>query len=357
MKNKPELSIIIPTYNERQNLPILIEKINNSINNSIKYEIVVVDDNSPDKTWEVALEYSKKGYPVKLILRPRKMGLSSAIIEGFHKSSGEYIVVIDADLQHPPEVIPILYNEAKKHGADIVIASRYIKGGGVEGWSLIRKIISKGASLLAKIALPQVRKISDPMSGFFLVKRDVIEGLELKPKSWKVLLEILVKGKYSKVIEVPYIFRSRIHGESKLRLKDMISYFKHVLELSEYRIIKFAIVGASGVGVNLGVLYLCKELLMIPLTIALIIAFEVSLTSNYILNDLWTFRGKRPKGIRNWLKYWIKYHYAALAGLVAYYSITLILTHLGIYYILAALIGILTGFIFNFILAQHTIWR
>jgi len=352
-----DLSIIVPTYNERENLPILIERTSNILKNTIKYEIVVVDDNSPDRTWEIALDYKKRGYPVKLVLRPRKMGLGSAIMDGIKNSQGKYIIVMDADLQHPPEVIPKLYKEAVKNQADVVIASRYVRGGGVEGWSFIRKLISKGASLIAKIMLPQVRNISDPMSGFFLIKRDAVKDIRITPKSWKILLEILVKGRYNKVIEVPYTFKPRAHGKSKLKLSDMLSYLKHVLMLSEYRIIKFAIVGASGIGVNLGILYTCRELIGLILPISLIIAFEASLTSNYILNDLWTFRGKRPKGINYWIKYWLKYHYAALAGFIAYYLITLTLTYLGMYYILAALIGIAIGFLSNFILAQHTIWK
>ncbi len=348
------LSIIVPTYNERENLPILVERIDKSLRGRYNYEIIVVDDNSPDRTWEVALELSKKGYPVILVKRPGKLGLGTAVLDGVKKARGKYIVVMDADLQHPPEVLPKLLEAALKEKADIVVASRYTRGGGVEGWSTIRKIISKGATLIAKLLLPQARLTSDPMSGFFLFRREIINGVELNPLGYKILLEILVKSKYNKVVDIPYVFHRRLRGESKLGTGEMWRYIKHVLRLSEYRPIKFAIVGASGVLVNEGVLYLALNSGLHE-ALAGLIAIEASILSNFALNDLWTFRSRRTG---SWLRRLVKYHLSVALGAIIMYGTYLgLLQFLVINPYVAMLIGIVFGFIANYLLSEIVVWR
>ena len=352
--DRPLVSIIVPTYNERENLPILVERIDKALKNKYSYEIIVVDDNSPDRTWEVALKLAGKGYPVKLVRRPGKLGLGTAVLDGLKKANGVYVVVMDADLQHPPEVLPKLLDKALKEKADIVVASRYIQGGGVEGWSIIRKIISKGATLIAKILLPQARRTTDPMSGYFLFRKEIIEGIELNPLGYKILLEILVKAKYSKVVDVPYVFHRRLHGESKLGVGEMWKYIKHVLRLSEYRPIKFAIVGASGILVNEGVLYLTLNMGLSE-AVAGIIAIEASILSNFTLNDLWTFRSRR-RGSLLWRL--VKYHLSVALGAIVMYSTYLTLTLLvGLSPYLSMFIGILLGFIANYSLSEIIVWR
>lgn len=219
----------MPTYNERENLKTLVERIDSSLKGR-SYEVIIVDDNSPDKTWSLAQELAEF-YPVKVIRRIGKRSLSSAIVDGFSHASGRHLVVMDADLQHPPEIIPKLI-EAIENGADIAIASRYIKGGGIEGWTITRKIISLGAVFLARMLLTRVK---DPMSGFFALKKKVIEGVELKPKGYKILLEILAKGKHTKTAEIPYIFQPRKHGKSKLNMKEYGEYIRHLMALMRYK--------------------------------------------------------------------------------------------------------------------------
>ncbi len=354
MGKEPLLSIIVPTYNERENLPVLIERIDKALRGKYSYEIIVVDDNSPDKTWEVALEYAGKGYPVILVKRPGKLGLGTAVLDGVRKARGKYIVVMDADLQHPPEILPRLLEAALSGDADIVVASRYTSGGGVEGWSTIRKIISKGATLIAKLLLPQARLTSDPMSGFFLFKREIIEGVELNPLGYKILLEILVKAKYNRVVDVPYIFHRRLRGESKLGASEMWRYIKHVLKLSEYRPIKFAVVGASGVLVNEGVLYLALNAGLNE-AIAGLISIEASIISNFVLNDLWTFRSRRTG---SWIWRIAKYHLSVALGAVIMYGTYMgLLWWLSLNPYLAMLIGIILGFIANYLLSEIVVWR
>ena len=194
------------------------------------YELVIVDDNSPDGTAELALELSRH-YPIRVIKRPGKLGLATAVVEGFKHARGEVLVVMDADLQHPPELVPELVRKVLYEGYDIAIASRYVKGGRIEGWSFTRRIVSKGAILLAHLLVPRTRGIKDPVSGFFAIKRSVIEGVELNPIGYKILLEILAKGRWTRVVEVPYTFKPRTRGKSKLSAKEIVNYLRHLLRL------------------------------------------------------------------------------------------------------------------------------
>jgi len=200
----------------------------------LDYEIIIVDDDSPDGTWMKAKELSKT-YPVKVIRRVNERGLASAVLRGFREASGDIIVVMDADLQHPPEVIPNLVRKAYE-GYDLVVASRYVRGGGIEGWSMYRRLVSKGAIFLARFILPEARRVRDCVSGFFLVKRSIVEGVKLNPMGFKLLLEILVKCRPKLICEVPFTFRSRSRGESKLGYMEYINYLRHLLRLTVWRL-------------------------------------------------------------------------------------------------------------------------
>jgi len=222
--------VVVPTYNEAENVRELIPRLSHALR-GISHELVIVDDSSPDGTAEVARELSKS-YPVKLLLRRKKLGLASAIVYGFENATGEILGVIDADLQHPPEYI-INFIEKIREGYDIVVGSRYVKGGRIEGWGLKRRILSRGAIMLAK---PLAKKVKDPMSGYFFIRKHVIEGIDFKLTGYKLLLEILVKGKYRGVVEVPYVFRERQNGESKLGRNEIANYIRLLAHLYMYKI-------------------------------------------------------------------------------------------------------------------------
>ena len=225
------LTIIVPTYNEVANIEILIKRIVDALkDHRISYEILIVDDNSPDGTWKRVMSLNEK-YPVRLLKRIYKRGLATAVIDGIKSAQAEKIIVMDADLQHPPEKIPEIYHALFDN--DIVVASRYTVGGGIIGWSLKRKIISAGAKLLAYLLLPPSRRTSDPMSGFFGIRKNVIKGINMNPRGYKILLEILVRGKYGKVTDVPYIFKSRIRGRSKMGIKEITAYMSHLISLAK----------------------------------------------------------------------------------------------------------------------------
>ncbi len=223
------VSIVVPTYQERENIAYFIYRIESALK-GLNFEIIVVDDNSPDGTADLAEKLNDQYGNIKVIRRPAKLGLGSAITDGIKASNSDVIVVMDADLQHPPELLPKMLQKIKRDN-DLVIASRYVKGGGIEGWTLGRRIISKGAKLLAHFLLPKTRSVRDPVSGFFMFRRKVVENLELKTSGYKILLEILVKGSYNSLAEIPYTFVQRKRGKSKLTLKEMLGYVNLLINL------------------------------------------------------------------------------------------------------------------------------
>lgn len=233
-----DVSIVVPTYNERENIPKLVELLDKYMKN-YSYEIVIVDDNSPDGTAQIAEKLAEK-YPIRVLKRPGKLGLSSAIYDGIRISRGRVVVVMDADLQHPPDAVPRLVEKTKK--CDIVIGSRYVTGGGVENWSFTRRLISIGAILLARTIVPGCSRVKDPVSGFFAVRREILETWgPVEPEGYKVLVEILNRSRNARVCEEPYVFKGREHGVSKLTIKVMLSYVKTLIKLGLKR---FAVITA-----------------------------------------------------------------------------------------------------------------
>ncbi|WP_048166034.1 glycosyltransferase [Palaeococcus pacificus] len=349
------ISIIVPTYNERDNLEELFKRISGSLRGH-DFEIVVVDDDSPDKTWEKAQKLSKI-YPVKVIRRKNEKGLSSAVIRGFSEAEGDVFVVMDADLQHPPEVIPKLI-ERIENGADIAVASRYVKGGKVENWYWYRRLISKGAIMIGRVALPKIRHVRDPVSGFFALKREVVEGIELNPVGFKILLEILIKGRYSRIEEIPFTFGLRNAGESKLSQKQIFNYLRHLWRLMKWegeidRLVKFSIVGFTGVIVNEFFLWLFFEKTDLGLVLAGLFSYELSVLNNFLWNDIWTFRDLKNVPF---LKRLVNFHLASIAGGAVQLAFLYGLTYIGIPYLISNLIGILISFIVRFIVSRHWAW-
>ena len=226
-----KVSLIIPTYKEKENIGKLLTLISDL--NLKNLEIVVVDDNSPDGTAdEVERVAQELPFEIKLIRRKGKRDLSLSVLEGFKKANGEILGVMDADLSHPPKIIPEILKELED--ADFVVASRKISGGEIKNWPLKRKIFSAFATFLAKTLVP---KISDPLSGFFFFKRKIIEKVKLSPIGYKICLEILVKGNYQKIKEVPFVFEDRKIGKSKLNWKIVLKFLFHIFKLWLWKIV------------------------------------------------------------------------------------------------------------------------
>jgi dolichol-phosphate mannosyltransferase len=227
----PRLSVIVPTYNERESLPGLIHRL--SALHDIPLEVVVVDDASPDGTGMLAESLGQQhALPVQVLHRSNKRGLASAVIDGASVARGEILTVMDADLSHPPEALPALLT-AIDAGAEIAIASRYVAGGGIRGWPPLRRLISRSATMLARWMLGL--NVRDPLSGFFAVRRELLTDSQYRGVGYKLLLEVLAAHRNRRIVEVPYEFVDRRLGQSKLSRGEIWSFLKLLLYLKRGR--------------------------------------------------------------------------------------------------------------------------
>jgi len=370
-QNKAEVSIIIPTYNESENIIQVLKSIGEHIPKDIATEAIVVDDNSPDGTGKIVEDYindaqNKTGYTIGVIHRKTKSGLSSAILDGIQHSSGETVVVMDSDFSHPPKIIPQLIEEIKTSKYDIVIASRYTEGGEVSGWSTKRKLISKTAKGIAKAGLGVNE--SDPMSGFFAFRRKILEGIKFDAIGYKMLLEILVKTKGASVREIPYTFTNRMHGSSKLDSSTMFDYARSVCRLYRFgktaekneardsvrfisKAARFYTVGASGLLLNYLVSLLFADAGMNFWYIhATAIGIMFSMSSNFVLNKIWTF-GDRNFEVKSTLTQYGKFiGFSSLGALVQLVIVYVLVDSYQLLYPVALVLAVATAASSNFIL-------
>jgi len=231
-------TLVVPTYNEAGNIEELIARSRDALSASnVDFEIIVVDDDSPDRTWGIVQRISEEDKRVRLIRRQGRRGLASAVVAGWQAASGDILGVIDADLQQPPSTIPLLLDKlGSVPSADIVIASRGIAGAADRRKSFWRRFVSGAASFIAGIMFPgAIRGLRDPMSGFFILKKKVIAGKRLDPRGYKILLEVLVKGDYREVAEVPYDFIERQRGKSKSGIREYLRSFFYLFRLRVFR--------------------------------------------------------------------------------------------------------------------------
>jgi len=331
----PQFSLILPTYNEKENLILLLPKLTSLFKSEkIDYEIIIVDDDSPDLTWKWFQTKEKEFPSVRLIRRIHEKGLSSAVLTGMASAQGEYLGVMDADLQHDESILPEMIS--KLSSSDIVIGSRRVDNGSYGEMSPIRKFISYSATLLAKIFLPL--PTTDPMSGFFILRRDVFETAKSKinPRGFKILLEFLGRTKGLNVSEVGYAFRKRNHGETKLSGSVMQQYLIALFEMRfgsfvSIEFIKYGLTGLSGVLVNLGGQFAYNNILAINVSSqvqsaislpsgAIGFGFELSVLSNYILNNFWTFSNRRNTGFLDNAIGFLKFNAISLLGFLIQFS-------------------------------------
>lgn len=229
-----KLALVIPTLNEAGNIPVLLDRVRASLSGAgIDFEIIVVDDDSHDGTADVVNEIGKSDPRVRAYVRKGQRGLAGAVIYGWERANAELLGVIDADLQHPPELLPSLVEQIAK-GADIAIGSRYANGNRVDGWNKFRLFVSRCGTLATTLLQRREVRVNDPLSGFFVVRRDCIDNLKLQPEGFKILLEILVKGRIRKAVEVPFQFGTRHAGKSKADVRVALHYFTLLGKLSRH---------------------------------------------------------------------------------------------------------------------------
>ena len=224
------VAIVVPTYNERDRLADLVAAIFAAYAaERVDGELIIVDDNSPDGTGALADELAVR-HRISVVHRAGKLGLGTAVIEGFAAASAPIVGVIDADLSHPPALLPKMLAVMQSHSADFVVGSRYIEGGGTRNWGLGRLWMSRIACMMAR----QLTPVRDATSGFFLVRRDLARQVRISAGGFKICLELLVRGRPSLVIEVPYVFAGRTAGESKMNLKEAMGYLDQLRELRRF---------------------------------------------------------------------------------------------------------------------------
>jgi len=364
------LSIVIPTYNESQNIIKILDSLRRLLPHEMDAEIIVVDDNSPDGTGKVVEEYAKKSktwsYPVQVIRRENKRGLSSAILTGIQHSKGEAVVVMDSDLSHPPQTIPKMMEELRRSDCDIVVASRYVKGGSISGWPFKRKLISKGATKIAQHGLGI--RIKDPMSGFFAFRRHIIKNIKFDAIGYKMLLEILVKAKGAKVKEIPYAFIDRKSGSSKLDISVGFDYLKSLWQLYRYgkfvqenekrtsvrflsKAGRFYTVGASGLLVNYLVSFLFGAVLANMWYIyATIVGIVFSMTTNFIFNKIWTFEDRDFGPKKTLVQYGLFLGFSGIGAVFQILTIYALVESRHMNYSLALFIAVAIASVGNFLL-------
>jgi dolichol-phosphate mannosyltransferase len=343
MSAPPRATVVVPTFNEADNMEPLCRRICAALP---EVEIVVVDDASRDGTAARARELGKE-LPIRVIERVGERGLSTAVLRGFEEARTDVCVVIDADLSHPPELVPDLVR-AVENGAEVAVGSRHVAGGEIDEWPLVRRLASRAGTLLAR----PLTSVSDPMSGFFCLRKSRLQGLDLKPRGFKILLEIVARAGWTRIVEVPIRFEDRREGTSKFGPKERREFLQQVAELYRdvnawpFRVTKFCVTGGTGYFVHMAVLAAVVELLGASPFVGAIAGFMVAMTSNYRLNKVWTFRAKAAPFLPSYARYAV----GAVGGLGVQLGIMHLLRH--VHYLSGASLGILAGAAFTFLVSQ-----
>ncbi len=357
----PELSVVVPTFNERDNVIALFRKLETALA-GIAWEVVYVDDNSPDGTWDVVRTLAREDSRVRCIRRIGRRGLSGACIEGILASSAPCAAVIDADLQHDETQLPKMLALLQGGEADLVVGSRYVEGGSADSFDRQRAGFSMLATSVAKKLLRV--EIADPMSGFFMIRRDRFEQLapQLSTQGFKILLDIVATARGSlRIKEIPYSFGSRLHGESKLDSMVALDFLGLVLakltgDVVSLRFLLFAMVGSLGLLVHLVALFVALEVFNVPFPEAQACGALMAMTSNFLLNNFLTYRDQRLKGF-GILRGLLLFYLVCSVGLIANVGVAFSVYDQEPIWWLAGAAGALMGVVWNYAMSGLFVWR
>ncbi len=361
-----ELAIVIPTFNEKANVPTLIAKLDQALVGR-NWEAIFVDDDSPDGTADAAREIGRLDKRVRVIQRIGRRGLSSACIEGMCATAAPFVAVIDGDLQHDETLLPamldLLKGTAEGEDLDVVVGSRFVLGGGTGEWDRDRVAKSALATRLSRRVLKA--DLSDPMSGFFMIRTDIVRRLapELSAIGFKIMLDLLTASPQPlRFVELPYTFRCRTEGESKL---DHVVAMEYLIALYDrmfgrfvpVRFAMFSAIGVLGVGIHMGLLTALFVGLGAQFVLAEIVATLAALTFNFFLNNALTYRDRRLKGWRQLVDGWVSFAVICSVGAIANVGIAAFLyeTRDGTW-AASALIGVLVGAVWNYALSSKFTW-
>ncbi len=356
----PELTIVVPTFNERDNVAVLIGRLASCLENR-SWEVIFVDDDSPDGTADVVREHAALDSRVRCLKRIGRRGLSSACVEGMLMTSAAYIAVIDADLQHDETLLPRMLDALKQEDIDIVVGSRYAPGGGVGDWDERRARMSRFAVRLSRLVVPA--ELTDPMSGFFMMRRAVLDdsGYKLSAIGFKILADLFASHRPPlRFSELAYRFKSRHAGESKL---DSVTIWDYAMLLLDkmvgrwipVRFIGFSIVGAAGVAVHFALLTLVFQGLHHGFVTGQAVATLGAMLFNYTVNNVLTYRDMRLRGLQ-WLRGLASFVLACSIGGFANLGVSSTIFALGRGWLLAAVAGILVGAVWNYVVTMMTTW-
>ncbi len=363
MTDALELAVVIPTFNERANVPTLVARLDAALG-GVRWEAIFVDDNSPDGTAEAARELARADPRVRVIQRIGRRGLSSACIEGMCATAAPVVAVIDGDLQHDETLLPRMLGALQGDAAlDLVVGSRFVSGGGTGDWDRDRVAKSAFATRLSRRVLKA--DLSDPMSGFFAIRTEIVRGIvpDLSAIGFKILLDIMTTStRPLAFIELPYTFRTRTEGESKL---DHVVAMEYLIALYDrmfgrfvpVRFAMFSAIGLIGTGLHMAVLSLFYLALGTSFLVGQIIATVAAMTFNFFLNNALTYRDMRLKGWRRLLDGWASFCVVCAVGAIGNVGIAAVLHD--IYkgaWAAPALAGVLVGAVWNYALSSRFVW-
>jgi dolichol-phosphate mannosyltransferase len=356
-----QLSVVVPTFNERGNVTALFRKLEAALA-GVAWEVIFVDDNSPDGTWQEVRDLARNDGRVRCIRRIGRRGLSGACIEGILASSAPCAAVMDADLQHDETQLAKMLALIEEGAAELVVGSRYVEGGNADSFNRARAGASAFATEIAKRVLGV--RIADPMSGFFMIRRDRFEQLapKLSTQGFKILLDIVVSAHGElKTMEVPYSFGARLHGESKLDSMVALDFLGLVLakftrDVVSLRFLLFAMVGGSGLFIHLGTLFVALNLFDLPFPEAQAAGALVAMTTNFIFNNFLTYRDQRLKGLTI-LWGLLSFYLVCSVGLLANVGVAFSIYDQEPIWWLAGAAGALMGVVWNYAMSGLFVWR
>ncbi len=357
----PDLTVVVPTFNERDNILPLVERLSAVLAGSA-WEAIFVDDNSPDGTAEAVRAIARTDPRIRCLQRIGRRGLSSACIEGILASASPFVAVIDADLQHDESLLPRMLAVLRDEPVDLVVGSRYIAGGGVGDWDTGRQRVSAAATWLSRVVTKL--EVADPMSGFFMMRRAVFEDAlrHLSAQGFKILLDVMASTTTPpRVKELPYEFRPRQHGESKL---DALVVWEFAMLLADklighivpVRFALFAFIGGVGVVIHMSVLWACLQLLDLTFTTSQTIAAISAMTGNFFLNNFFTYADRRLKGWRI-LRGLVSFYLICGLGAVANIGIASYLFAEREVWWIAGIAGIIVGSVWNYAVSSIFTWK
>jgi dolichol-phosphate mannosyltransferase len=355
----PTFSLVLPTYNERQNLPGAVTRIAGTLDAlGQSFEIIVVDDDSPDETWRLAEELAAHDSRIRVLRRRDERGLATAVAAGWRLARGRVLGVMDADLQYPPETLPRLLAALDRYQADVAICSRYAPGATVQHWSTVRWFISWAARLFGRLLLPTaLRGIADPGAGYFLLRRQVIDGVDLRPRGFKILIEVLARGQHERVIEVGLPYEGRKEGQSKFRSRQVVEYLAHLATLAGetgegVKSARQAGIELGAVALVLGSLWALTTLGGLHYLVAAVAAAELTLLGTFALADGTRARRDEPgPGRLGRLRRW---HAVRIPGTaVALLALGALTEGAGLSYLTSGLLALALASIVNHAVATH----